>query len=77
MPAIVSHRCVNGCVFLKNEDDPMICKCAAEATGRRPPANEKEQRLDAMASEVDGFERGLLDVAMQRINARVGVVARP
>jgi hypothetical protein len=55
----------------------MICKCAAEATGRRPPANEKEQRLDAMASEVDGFERGLLDVAMQRINARVGVVARP
>lgn len=76
MPRIVSHKCANGCVFLKPEDDPMICKCAAEATGKRPPSSEGEQRLDEMASAQDMLERGLLGVAMERLNARQGVVQR-
>ena len=76
MPSIVSHKCINGCVFLKNADDPMICKCAAEATGKRPPASDGEQRLDAMASEASMLESGVLRIAMERLNARQGVVQR-
>jgi hypothetical protein len=76
MPAIVSHRCINGCVFLKNEDDPMICKCAAEATGKRPPSSEQEIRLDEMAAKVDRMQPGLLAVTVGQINEAVGVVER-
>lgn len=73
MTKIIQRQCaMSGCKFLVSEDDPVICKCAAEVHGLRPERTKREHQFDAMLS-LPEFERGLLTVAIQRLNEREAI----
>jgi len=68
---LIEAKCPRGCIFLKEADDPTICKCAAVQFGLRAKPSDAESKLDDLLNlPEETIEAGVLRVAIQRLNAR-------
>jgi hypothetical protein len=69
---LIEAKCPRGgCTFLKESDDPTICKCAAVQCGKRAKPSDVESKMDDMLNlPEETLEAGLLRVAIERLNAR-------
>ena len=67
---LIEAKCPRGCTFLKEANDPTICKCAAVQFGKRDKPSDTESRMDDMLNMPETIEAGVLRVAIERLNAR-------
>lgn len=69
---LIEAKCPRGpCRFLKDADDPMICKCAEVQLGKRDKPSDTELKMDDLLNlPEETIEAGVLRVAIQRLNAR-------